>query len=185
MTDHAKTLLFFIAVFLLAAVAYFYYAKNAEAPTPDSLPPADEDSAGEEWRTAAGAGYSFRYPASLGTSYIEALDWPPQAQVLPERFSCTKAGEATGRAGRTEPVAVSGREYCRTAIVEGAAGSTYTQYAYAFPDGADTVILTFSTRAPQCGNYDEPQMSACEAERQSLDIDALVDSMAATFTKTE
>jgi tryptophan-rich sensory protein len=138
------------------------------------------------WKTIASNGITFQYPETLLTQYIHEVDWPPQIQVLNEPFTCTEAGEETTRAGKTEKRLVDDREYCRTSIVEGAASSIYTQYAYAFPlystgsTQADrkTAIFTFTTRATQCGNYDETERNVCENERETLDLDSVVDRMA-------
>ena len=138
------------------------------------------------WKTATSNGITFQYPETLLTTYINTQDWPPQIQVLNEPFNCTEVGSETARAGKTEKRLVDDREYCRTSIVEGAAGSIYTQYAYAFPlystgsTQADrkTAIFTFTTRATQCGNYDEVERKACEGERETFDLDSVVDRMA-------
>lgn len=142
----------------------------------------------ELWKTAAdnNTGITFQYPEQLTAEYMRALDWPPKVQVLNTPFSCTEAGTNTSRAGRTEKRTVDDRAYCVTEIVEGAAGSTYTQYAYAFPknfaDAAEkngkTVIFTFTIQAPQCANYEDPKKTACEKERESFDLDSVVDRMA-------
>lgn len=142
----------------------------------------------ENWEaiTDSKTGIVFQYPKTLLTTYIHTQDWPPQVQILNEPFTCTEAGLETARAGKTEKRLVDDREYCRTSILEGAAGSIYTQYAYAFPlystgsTQADrkTIILTFTTRATQCGNYDEPKRKACEDERETFDIDSTVDRIA-------
>ncbi len=116
----------------------------------------------------------FNFPETLSAHYIELLDWPPQVQVVNAEFSCLDAGNATDRAGKTEMREVNGRNFCVTEVVEGAAGTTYTQYAYAFERDHDTVVLTFSTRAPQCGNYPEPEMTACAKERAELSIDKFI-----------
>ncbi|HEX6998415.1 MAG TPA: hypothetical protein VF322_09735 [Gammaproteobacteria bacterium] len=137
--------------------------------------------AGWERYSDAARGVSFSYPPGLGTTYIHVVDWPPQAAVEPGPFTCLAAGEETARAGRTEPVTVDGRTYCVTRVMEGAAGSVYTLYAYAMPAGDDVAILTFSVRAVQCGNYDEPARSACERERAELSMNEIVDRIARTL----
>ncbi len=138
------------------------------------------------WKTATSNGVTFRYPETLLTTYINMQNWPPQVQVFNKPFTCAEAGSETARVGKTEKRLVDNREYCRTSIVEGAAGSIYTQYAYAFPlysigstqaDGK-TAIFTFTTRATQCGNYDEAERKACEGEREAFGLDNIVDRMA-------
>ncbi len=123
-------------------------------------------------------GVSFTYPESLLTTYIHPVDWPPQVNILNETYSCTEGGTEIARAGQTSKRLVNNREYCVTKESEGAAGSTYTNYAYAFPKDTKTIIFTFTTRATQCANYDEPNKTACEKEREAFDLDGVVDKMA-------
>ena len=140
------------------------------------------------WKTMTNkkAGVTFQYPETLFTTYIHMQDWPPQIQVLNEPFTCTETGSETTRVGKTEKRLVDDREYCRTTIVEGAAGNIYTQYIYAFPlystsstrTDKRTAIFTFTIRATQCGNYNEQERKACEDERETFDLDSIVDRMA-------
>ncbi len=135
------------------------------------------------WKTFSDnqRGFSFKYPESFGMTYVGAFDWPPQVQILNEEFSCTEGGSEIARAGRTSKQTINGRDYCATKLVEGAAGSTYTQYAYVFPKNSRTVIFTFSTRAPQCLNYDDPRKTECQTEQSSFAIEGIVDLMAQSF----
>lgn len=123
-------------------------------------------------------GITFQYPERLPTTYITAFDWPPKVAILNEPFACTEAGSPEARAGRTEERLVDDRIYCVTTIVEGAAGSVYTQYAYAFSYDDSTLIFTFSTRGVQCGNYDETERLVCEREREVFDLDFIIDRIA-------
>lgn len=116
----------------------------------------------------------FDFPDELPTFYIKLQDWPPQVQILNAKFGCEDAGNAVDRAGRTELREIDGHTFCVTEVQEGAAGSIYTQYAYAFEHEGDTVVLTFTTRAPQCGNYPEPEMSVCAKERAEFSVDKFV-----------
>ncbi len=124
---------------------------------------------------------TFLYPEDLSTKYIKAYDWPPKVQVLTGKFDCTEAGSETARAGRTSRVFVDDVEYCVTKISEGAAGSIYTQYAYAFPKNGKNVILTFTTRQIQCANYEQPAAAECYAERESFSMDDIVNGMASSL----
>ncbi len=133
------------------------------------------------WKTATSDGVSFLYPENLNTAYIHTVDWPPKVQILSDVFSCTAGGSEIARAGQTTSTTIYGTTYCVTKETEGAAGSTYTNYAYAFAYKGGTAILTFTTRAPQCDNYDDPQKSACKAERATFSIDPIADAMARSF----
>lgn len=140
--------------------------------------PSVEES--DQWESATDPETNafFRYPKVLPTFYSEALDWPPDIQVLDDPFTCTEAGDATARAGKTEIRIINGREYCVTEVTEGAAGSVFTQYAYMFPLNSKAAVLTFSTRSVQCGNFDEQQKRGCEEEKSTFNLDALIDQVA-------
>jgi hypothetical protein len=146
------------------------------APTQTKL-----DTAGWLTYSDAARGIAFRYPSELGTSYIHAVDWPPMLRVLADAFQCTEAGSETARAGRTERAQIAGRTYCVTRESEGAAGSIYTSYAYALEEDGRLAILTFSVRAVQCANYDEPRRSECDTERRAFDPNILADAVARTI----
>lgn len=166
-------------------------AVGRTGPNCDFAPcPTDENN--DLWQTTTDdkAGITFQYPTDLLTTYIHTVDWPPKVQVLYEAFTCTEAGTETARAGKTEQRLVDDRTYCVTTESEGAAGSIYTNYAYAFPlystgsTQADrkVIIFTFSLRAVQCANYDEPQKTDCEKEREAFDLDSIIDRMARSIT---
>lgn len=143
--------------------------------------PSVENSDLFEYAVDAVTGTTFTYPKALPTFYTEAMDWPPTVYVNEGPFTCTEAGEAQERAGKTELRNINGSLYCVTESTEGAAGSIYSQYAYAFERDGSVVILTFSTKTVQCGNYDEQQKQACEQERETFDLDILVDQIAHTL----
>jgi hypothetical protein len=148
---------------------------GADCPAAESVP--------DDWETFVDASrrVTFRYPPDLGTAYIHAVDWPPQPAVEAGPFTCTEAGAETARAGRTEPWTVDGRTFCVTRVMEGAAGSVYTMYAYAIPAGDEVVYLRFSLRAVQCGNYDDPTRSRCERERAAFSTDPILADIVGTI----
>lgn len=130
------------------------------------------------------AGVEFYYPEILEMEYISTVDWPPQVQLLDEPIRCNTAGQETSRGGRTAPETIDGRTYCVTRVSEGAAGSTYAQYAYAFESVklARPVVLIFSLKFVQCGNYNEPQKTACQQEQEFFEFLSTVDAMAQSLT---
>ncbi|MCE9643018.1 MAG: MliC family protein [Candidatus Andersenbacteria bacterium] len=125
---------------------------------------------------------SFQYPPTIPTKYISLVDWPPKIQVTHEPFACTQAGSEIARGGKTEQKTINGTTYCLTTSSEGAAGSMYNQYAYAWYKGDTTVILTFSLRLVQCANYDQPKQQECQAERDVFTPDTVLDQIAQTVT---
>lgn len=142
-----------------------------------------EDPLTKDWKTATATStsFTFKFPEKFSTTYIEAFDWPPQLNVVDEPFACTEGGAAIARAGETKQQTINDRTYCVTKLVEGAAGSTYTQYAYAFAREGKTLIFTFTTRAPQCANYSEPQQATCKQEQVSFYLNGLIDRIADTI----
>jgi hypothetical protein len=145
-----------------------------------SLPERREARAVPGWVVGSSAGLNFQYPPAFSTKYISPVDWPPLFQILTEDFECTEAGENIERAGRTEEKLINGKTYCVTEVVQGAAGSIYTQYAYAFEVEDEIVVMTFTTRMPQCVNYPELEMGECESERMAFNIDDLAAQIAET-----
>jgi hypothetical protein len=111
----------------------------------------------------------------LLTKYITTVDWPPKINTENTPFTCTEAGSETDRAGQTKQLVINNHTYCVTKITEGAAGSIYTQYAYARAKNNQTEIFTFSLQFVQCGNYSEPEKTSCEQERQMFDINTFID----------
>lgn len=138
-------------------------------------PERNQDEAPAGWLTYTDGEVSFRYPETLGTTYMHPYgDWPPKVQIVNEAFVCTEAGVTTVRAGETKKKMIGGREFCVTSFIGAAAGSTYEQYAYATPLGSKTAIFTFTIQSPQCGNYDEVQKIECEKERETFNLDETI-----------
>lgn len=161
----------FILVLLIAGGAYWFWKSDQ--------PKATEPG----WKTTSNAqGITFQYPEKLSTTYITATDWPPLVAVTASPFTCTEAGQETARAGKTEKRRVGTRDYCVTTVAEGAAGSVYRQYSYVTATGNNKLVnLTFSVRFVQCANYDNPQKTQCEGERETFDLDSVVDRIVNTI----
>lgn len=171
-----KTTYASIALILIAAGAFWLWNSRG-----DNGANGPQNGAPTDWVSSDTTVGSFSYPEDIGMAYVRTVDWPPLLNLeVGSPFSCTEAGAETARAGRTERVVVDGAEYCRTIILEGAAGSTYGQYAYAFEESDRVAILTFTLRFPQCMNYDDPEQSACVAEQEAFEPDTLVHRIAET-----
>lgn len=191
MSKNTQIAFSFLIVILLVGGSFYYLSRSKKAgniapitisePAATNTAPAVPDTSG--WKTFSDSAnkISFKYPAGIDTQFISVVDWPPKVQITDGPFTCTEAGTETGQAGQTSRQTIDGRDYCVTRESEGAAGSTYTQYAYAtkLPQLPNkTVIFTFSLRFVQCDNYDEPQKTSCKEERASFDIGPVVGAMA-------
>lgn len=170
-------------ILLLGAGVYFFY----QAPEP--IEPIDQNQIPviNGWKTIndTASHMQFQYPENIDTPYITASDWPPKIQVLTQTFSCIETGSETASAGQTTKITLNNTEVCLIKESEGAAGSTYTQYAYAIQKGEKTVFLTFSLRFVQCSNYNEPNKTACEIERQAFDINSIIGKIISTLRFTQ
>lgn len=210
MTDKHLTNYLVVLAAIAAGIAFGYYfgwqraAENTPTPTPEQvfctqdammcpdgsyvgrIPPACNFApcpAG--WLTKTEDGVTFRYPAETGLTYVSFQDLPT-VDLEEESFSCVAAGSETDRAGRTELITTSdNHRFCRTIVMEGAAGSTYTMYAYAFNHENhenEVAYIRFTTREPQCLNYDEPNQSACQREQEEFNPDRIADLISHSIT---
>jgi hypothetical protein len=163
-------------VIVFVGIFVFYKVKNESGTTPTGT----DITSGWSTYTDEDEGITFKYPNDIPTSYIHSVDWPPLAQVTDGPFSCTEAGDTKTKAGRTLKKTISEREYCVTEKNEGAAGSIYTQYSYITPKDDKLVTFTFTIQAVQCGNYNDPDKTACTNERAAFNIDPIIDQIIQT-----
>jgi hypothetical protein len=154
---------------ILGAAALYATQKMAQAP---SSPVITEPVAVVDvnWQTYSDGSVSFRYPAVLSTTYIHSVDWPPKVAVSEGAPTCA------------EITTIRGHSYCVTTSSGGAAGSVYIDYAYAVEKDGKTALLSFTLREVQCANYDDPEKTTCEQERNTFDVNALADSIMQTVT---
>jgi len=134
------------------------------------------------WKTFTSAdnGATFRYPENLSTIYIYAQEWPPRLLIMDNAgFSCKEGGLGiSGFPGMTIQKQINNIIYCIENTSEEAAGTFYTDYTYTFLKDSRLVKLSFTLAYPQCENYNDPQKTECEQERQTFDLDTLINRIA-------
>jgi hypothetical protein len=125
-------------------------------------------------------GATFQYPEQLQTKYIFTQEWPPKLLIIDGAgFSCKQGGLGiNGRPGMTIQKKMNNIVYCIENVSGGAAGTFYTDYTYTFLKDSKLVKLSFTLAYPQCANYDDPQKTECEKERQTFDLDTLINRIA-------
>jgi len=130
------------------------------------------------WQKFKGA--SFQYPEQLQTKYIFTQEWPPKLQIIDGAvFSCEQGGLGiNGRPGMTIQKKINDIVYCIENVSGGAAGTFYTDYIYIFLKDSKLVKLSFTLAYPECENYNDPQKTECEQERQTFDLDTLMSHIA-------
>ncbi|NQU87905.1 MAG: hypothetical protein HQ541_19320 [Mariniphaga sp.] len=146
---------------------------------PTSIQILDETA---NWETFVSVdnGATFLYPENLSTSYIRPQEWPPELLIIDDtEFSCEEGGLGIdGRPGMTMQKQINNIIYCINSVSEGAAGTFYTNYTYTFIKDLKLVKLSLVLAYPQCENYNDPQKTECEEERQIFDLDILINHIA-------
>ena len=170
-----------IFAILVSTGCYFLLKSRTQKvePIAQQVVKPDETS---NWKTATTSyeGVTFKYP-DLSTTYIRPQQWPPQITVTSDVFSCKEGGLGiNGLPGMTIQKTMGKITYCMVSESEGAAGTIFTTYTYTFSKNSKLVKLEFILGYPQCDNYDEPNKTNCVNERQTFDLDTLIDRIAQT-----
>jgi hypothetical protein len=168
-----------IALAVLVVVLVGISVARSPAVDEAAIAPVGEEQTAANLKTTTQDGVTFTYPEQLSTTYMRATDWPPKITVSSAPLTCE---EGETEVGRTRSFSSGGQAYCVTTLSEGAAGSMYTDYAYETLQGGKLVALTFTIRSTQCGNYEEPDRTECEQERNSFDVDVLATRMISSIT---
>lgn len=135
----------------------------------------------KDWIVTSTNGYSFKYPKDFSTQYISMVNWPPTLKLKDEAFICKVNDKSDNIAiGQVVSKMINGKEFCITKESEGAAGSVYTDYTYSFSYKENTLNMSFTLRAPQCMNYDNPAQTLCTNEEQSFNPDNILSAIANT-----
>ncbi|MDX9893166.1 MAG: hypothetical protein RB292_02010 [Patescibacteria group bacterium] len=126
---------------------------------------------------------SFSYPKKLTAQYISTVDWPPVVTLSDSvhQLICDETSPESSLPQRVMRRQVDDRIYCVEALSEGAAGSVYTQYSYSTIWDEKLATISFTLQFPQCYNYDEPAQTNCKKERESFDLDGIVDRIIASL----
>lgn len=133
------------------------------------------------WKTfTTNKGVTFQYPENLSTNYIRPQEWPPKLLIIDDAvFSCEQGGLGiNGRPGMTIQKRINNIIYCIENVSEGTAGTFYTDYTYTFLKDSKLVKFSFTLAYPECANYNNPQKTGCEQERQTFDLDMLINRIA-------
>ncbi|MFA7654385.1 MAG: hypothetical protein WCX97_05145 [Candidatus Magasanikbacteria bacterium] len=127
--------------------------------------------------TTTNNGIAFQYPKEILAKYISMVEWPPVISINNDQheFVCEETPAESSLADRTTRRLVDDRVYCLSASSEGAAGSVYTDYNYSTVRNGNIININFTLQFPRCDNYDEYQQTECQKERESFDVDGVVD----------
>ena len=142
-----------------------------------------EEAKDNLWETATNEdGITFQYPKELSARYISLVEWPPLIKIAAGEYSCkTTPQTASNMSPLISQRLVDNRVYCVDVKHEGAAGSVYSSYTYTTANDGKLVSVSFTLRYPNCHNYNEEQDIACANERETFDIDSLIDRIVQTI----
>ncbi len=114
---------------------------------------------------------------NYGSNIFKAEEYPKlEFWVENGEIECNETPSESSLPLRISKREISGRKYCIGASSEGAAGSVYTQYAYTTVIGDNVYSVRFVARYPNCDNYPDNERAQCKTERETFNLDNLVDS---------
>ena len=114
---------------------------------------------------------------NYGSNIFKAEEYPKlESWVENGEIECNETPMESSLPLRISKREINGQKYCIGASSEGAAGSVYTQYSYTTVIGDNVYLINFVARYPNCDNYPEEENIKCKTERESFDLDILVDS---------
>jgi len=131
----------------------------------------------DAWNIFSSPSVEFQYPEKLPAQYISVAEWPPEIIETEGELICQETPLESSFPLRIMQKTINNSVYCIRAMSEGAAGSTYTEYAYSTLKEGKIISANFVLRYPQCYNYDDPDKSNCEAERETFDLDEIIDKI--------
>ncbi|MDD5696375.1 MAG: hypothetical protein PHO90_00125 [Candidatus Pacebacteria bacterium] len=129
----------------------------------------------DAWNIFSSASVEFQYPENLPAQYISTAEWPPKITFTEGPLVCQETPLESSFPLRIMRKTINDSIYCIQAMSEGAAGSTYTDYTYSTLKDEKIISANFVLRYPQCLNYDDPNKSNCQSERETFDLDSIID----------
>ena len=119
----------------------------------------------------------FEYPKELNAGYISTVSWPPVLSISEEKLVCEETAPESSLPKGASFRKINGKNYCVEFVSEGAAGSVYTEYDYSTVIDGKLIKMSFTLQYPRCDNYDDPKKTECSEERESSNLDEIIDGM--------
>lgn len=164
----SKRLLLIVIVLLVAGIGWWLWQKHGAQPVYDAPDTTNWQAAHNDEQ-----GFSYRYPQEFSPTYISVQEWPPVVTISDGKFSC---------ADEEFIKQIAGQRYCVEQQSEGAAGSIYTSAVYTTEQAGKIVTVSLTIREVQCDNYNDPEKTACQNEREEFKLDTFVHSIVQTVT---
>ena len=125
-------------------------------------------------------------PNSFKADYISFQDYnlkifniedynSTEFEIKDNEIECTETDLSLSLPFSISKREINNKKYCISASSEGAAGSVYTEYSYATVIENKVYSIKFIARYPQCDNYPEEESAKCKKERESFNLNGLID----------
>jgi preprotein translocase subunit YajC len=111
---------------------------------------------------------------SLGIFNIEDYN-STEFEIKDNEIECTETDLSLSLPFSISKREINNKKYCISASSEGAAGSVYTEYSYATVIENKVYSIKFIAHYPQCDNYPEEESAKCKKERESFNLNGLID----------
>lgn len=136
--------------------------------------------------------YYYKLYVNLNQYYIDSRDWkveiikkakqfPSKYKITEGKIDCADSHSTSELTSEINKRKINGKIYCIESKSEGAAGSIYSEYSYATIKNGNLFIVNCVIRYSQCMNYSEPDISYCLKERESFNLDNIVDYLVDSF----
>ena len=183
-----KKTLFIISLFLIVAGYTLIVTNDKDSALTENNNNIDTNN--DLWVTTTNdKGITFQYPKELLAKYISTVEWPPVISIDPietnQEFVCVETAPESSLAQRTSRRMVDDRSYCLYASSEEVADSIYTNYTYSALWNGRIVKVDFTLQYPKCNDYTEPKQTECQKERESFDLDNIVDRIFSSLEISE
>lgn len=176
-----KILLILFVIFVVITSASLYYWRELSLEKNKQL---------EEFNDWSQNPPSFDFPDERlpDAKYISSQDWkveiynkeddfPLGFKIVAGEVDCEEMSLESSLPERVQKKIINNKLYCIRAVSEGAAGSVFTEYDYATVVNDNLVVISFVARYPQCPNYPDPERAECEQERETFNLDLVVDKV--------
>jgi len=163
-------ILLILVIVIIASGAYYFTQKDKEEP--------------EVFQEQI----NFQIPENIATGYTSFQDWrikviydeteyPSNFTIVDGQIDCEETPPEGSLPSGINKKVIGDRVYCIERVSEGAAGSVYTTYNYSTIYDNSLVSISFVTRCPNCYNFDDPAQTDCIKERETFDLDALINGI--------
>ena len=132
---------------------------------------------------------SFKYP-EINKTYVWNQQWPPIVTIDTKisDYSCDpNITKFSVGYGEQKEVIVNSNKYCYQRANDQTAGTAYQNYSYTIIKDNELLKFTFVLGFPECGNYDNPQMTECKKEQSDISsqLNSFIDGIVYTFKFTK